>query len=284
MKWSHSIRFLACLAGCCATVQADEDVLMFGLKIERDDYIGGRVSSTLKLGRTVTIDLGAREGIRPTNRLWIFRRIDGQFRKVGRVEVARTLQQSSVAITENLVRARRGDLVIIPAKELDVWHGKDPLERRIKNRIVEHQISNRYSTFEREYFGRSLLQQLAASRDIKHAVRRYELLRHRPKGPAYFDISILKSMSRQRVDRRPTQFHPDRLAARDPLRVFHVSTGEFIGFPLEVYDPNPEETGNADPTQNTPTAGDALPITDVPELRTSMFEYERLRAFLGRQN
>jgi hypothetical protein len=158
------------------------------------------------------------------------------------------------------------------------------LKRRIKNRIVEHQISNRYSTFEREHFGRPLLQQLAANRDIKHATRRYKFLRHRPRGPAYFDISILKSMSRQRVDRRPTQFHPDRLAARDPQRVFDVSTGEFIGFPLEVYDPNPEETGNADPTQPPPTTSDAPPITDVPDLRSGMFEYQRLRAFLSQQD
>ena len=284
VKWSQHIRIIACLAACCTTAQADDDVLMYGMKIEPYDFIGGRVVSTLKHGRTLTIDLGAREGIQPTNRLWVFRRKAGQFHRMSRVEVASTLQQASIATTENRFRALPGDLVVIPARQLDVWHGQDPLERRIKNRIVEHQISNRYSTFEREHFGRPLLLQFAAARDIKHAARRYDLLRYRPKGPAYFDISILKSMSRQRVDRRPTQFHPDRLAARDPERIFHIQTGEFIGFPLQVVTPDNPGTVQNTTSPAAPDTAQSTDTADIPELRTGMFAYEPLRGFLRQQN
>jgi len=278
---------LAGLAMWCVSAQAEQDVMMFGLKIEKGDYIGGRVRSTLKHGRTVTIDLGASEGIRPTHRLWLFRRIEGQFQKIGRVEVATTLQEACVAITDNLVRARRGDLAVIAAKDLDVWHGKDILLRRIKNRIVDNQITNRYSTFQREYNGRALLQQLSSHRDIKHAFWRQQLLRLRPVGPTYFDISILKSMSRQRPDRRAIRFHPDRLAARDPERLFDTETGEFIGFPLEVYLAKAQSkaaSGSPDDDLQNPPVTSSADVPAVPRMRTPMYEYERLRKFLQQRS
>lgn len=271
----------------CVSAQAEQDVMMFGLKIEQADFVGGRVQSTLKHGRTVTIDLGASEGLRPTHRLWLFRRVDGQFHKIGRIEVATTLREASVAITENLVRARRGDLAVIAAKDLDVWHGEDILLRRIKNRIVDNQIANRYSTFQREFHGRALLQQLSTQRDIKHAFWRQSLLRLRPAGPAYFDISILKSMSRQRPDRRAIRFHPDRLAVRDPERLFDTDTGEFIGFPLELYLAKAQETAAStssdDDSQDPPVKSNAA-VPAIPKLRTPMYEYELLRKFLQQQS
>lgn len=280
----HRDRFAVLLllaAGMCLSsvtgvraAPALDEVMLYGVPVRPYDYLGARI--TAASGNTASLGMGAKDGLRQHDSLWLFREIDDVYRKIGTVVAFEVKERSTLVVGQGGLQLAAGDLAVIPARELDLFVTRKRFDYRVRRQIVEQQGKNSYDTRQFQANGAELLLSRSVERALQYDAWRRRSFRIRPAGPAFYNITILRAVADSIETRMGARKARPLTAAERIERLVIPETGEFIGFPLTIFSFDPQSSDEDED-------GLSEQLTDRAELPLGydpMKAFRPLRAYL----
>jgi len=259
------MRFLAVLTMLVGTtaIPAAESRL-FGGRIMRGDYVGGSV--TYARGRSVIIDLGYAHGVVPGHDFLAFRRQGTYYRLVSKLRIGTARRKTSFGSPVARAEIRTGDIVMIAASKLMIWHGRrdwvgtNSLRRRFATR------GDRVSDTGDDRIDRDDLFELSSRNQSTFKQWRKELDDYRPGGPALWDTSAMRE---RRVEfHRHVEAHGGIIQYRSLFERNEFSYGHVV-HPIDATPLDPATALGYDPPVAADPATEAAPRPAAPGERAS---------------
>ena len=263
----------AVVLGIAAEARAVEPKLL-GITLRRYDYLGGRIVGSV--GRHATLNMGIAQGIRPTFELWLFRKIDGQYRRIGKVAVVRVRQQTSTVESVSRVELKHKDLAVICADDLDIWTDNiRPLHNIVKERIIRDNSRNYYDTFDSRAIAKEIINERVMERNARVEIVSERVEQLRPDRPAFYAIARLRvsMLDKTSINQRSSKFDVNLNQIADPV------TGRIVGFPISRVG-KVESDGTKAADANTGISFVQKEVNDIREY-LELDQFEEMRAFLG---
>ena len=281
MRKSHRPKILtakllfvaAVMLGMAAEARAVEPKLL-GITLRRYDYLGGRIVGSV--GRHATLNMGIAQGIRPTFELWVFRKIDGQYQRIGKVVVVRVRQQTSTVESISRIELKHKDLAVICADDLDIWTDNiRPLRNVVKERIIRDSSRNYYDTFDTRAIAKEIINERVMERNAKVETVTERVEQLRPDRPAFYAIARLRvsMLDKTSITQRSSDFDVNLNQIADPV------TGRIVGFPISRVG-KVESEGTKASDANTGISFVQKEVDDIREY-LQLDQFEQMRTFLG---
>ena len=164
------------------------DAILFDAKVNRRDYVGGTITSTR--GRTAFIDLGYEHGVVKGNKFWVFRKIGGDYRRVGLLEITLVKRKMAIGITRRILPRRR-DSVVISAADLNLWRGRTTDEAKRLRRMLAERERRGYDTNDTRVDREDLLEERPRN-VMKLKTWRSRLAELKPSGSVFWETTGLR--------------------------------------------------------------------------------------------
>jgi hypothetical protein len=115
-------------------VQAEPVVYFRGKQLSYRHYVYGEVSSSAR--RAGTINLGYAHGLEPEQELGVLRRNEGKLVPIGVLRLVKVQPGESFGVYEGEFSLKREDLVIVSARELNVWEGRTRSDHLVNRSLL----------------------------------------------------------------------------------------------------------------------------------------------------
>ena len=115
-------------------VQAEPAVYFRGKRLSYRHYVYGEVSSSAS--RAGTINLGYAHGLQPEQEVGVLRRSEGKLVPIGVLRLVKVRPGESFGEFEGEFSLKREDLVIVSARELDLWEGRSRSDQLVTRSLL----------------------------------------------------------------------------------------------------------------------------------------------------
>ena len=115
-------------------VQAEPTVYFRGKHLSYRHYVYGEVSSSAS--RAGTINLGFAHGLQPEQEVGVLRRSEGKLVPIGVLRLVKVQPGESFGVFEGEFSLKREDMVIVSARELNLWEGRSRSEQLVTRSLL----------------------------------------------------------------------------------------------------------------------------------------------------
>jgi hypothetical protein len=116
------------------SVSAEPTVFLRGKQITYRHFVYGEVSSSA--GRSGTINLGYAHGLRPGQDVGVLRRSEGRLIPLGVLRLVDVRPGDAYGDFEGRFALKRDDLIIVSARELDLWRGRSRSDQMVMQSLL----------------------------------------------------------------------------------------------------------------------------------------------------
>lgn len=165
LVWIYHMLYRFLIAGvlslmCASSVPAEPMLHFRGKHLTLRHFVYGIVNSSFQ--RAVTINLGYAHGIQLGQEVGLLRRHNGQVVPIGVLRVSEVRPGDSFGEYEGDFQIQRDDIVIVSARQLDLWNGQS----RSDQLVIKSLLSRNNRGYDTGAVSPSLLQEVGEDNDF----------------------------------------------------------------------------------------------------------------------